>query len=304
MAAREDGKVITDKSISDLVRQRFSCRTYLEEPIAVGKQQQLRDLLVSLRVGPLGTALRFDLVAASETDRRDLEGLGTYGFIRNAPGFIVGAMSAGAKDLEDFGYLMEQAILFATDLDLGTCWLGGTFSKSNFARAISAAGPEQVPAVAAVGHIKDVARARNGLLRRQIGADSRLPWEELFFDARFREPLTPEKASELAIPLEMVRLGPSASNKQPWRVIKDGDAWHFYLQRTKGYRSGIAARFMDVADIQRLDMGIAMCHFELTARDLGLDGEWTVQEPGLARPDDHTEYTVTWIRRVEGQARM
>jgi len=36
----------------------------------------------------------------------------------------------GDKNLEDFGYLMEEAILFATGLGLGTCWLGGSFTKS------------------------------------------------------------------------------------------------------------------------------------------------------------------------------
>ncbi len=25
---------------------------------------------------------------------------------------------------------MEQVILFATDIDLGTCWLGGSFGKA------------------------------------------------------------------------------------------------------------------------------------------------------------------------------
>ena len=34
--------------------------------------------------------------------------------------------------------------------------------------------------------------------------------------------------------LEMVRIAPSASNKQPWRVVRDGPAWHFYCQRTPG----------------------------------------------------------------------
>jgi hypothetical protein len=42
-------------------------------------------------------------------------------------------------------------------------------------------------------------------------------------------------------------------------------------------------------------MGIAMCHFELTARDQGLDGKWVIQEPGIAKPDELTEYTVSWV---------
>ena len=38
--------------------------------------------------------------------------------------------------MEDFGYLMERVILYATALGLGTCWLGGTLTKSSFAEKI------------------------------------------------------------------------------------------------------------------------------------------------------------------------
>ena len=93
----------------------------------------------------------------------------------------------------------------------------------------------------------------------------------------------------------MVRLAPSASNKQPWRLIKVGAAWHFYLRRTPGYGSGIVARFLAKNDLQRVDMGIAMCHWELTAQEAGLKGSWANQNPGLALPDALTEYIVSWM---------
>jgi len=95
-------------------------------------------------------------------------------------------------------------------------------------------------------------------------------------------------------PLEMVRLGPSASNKQPWRIVKEGNAWHFYIQRTKGYGNSFMFRLLGLADLQRVDMGIAMSHFELTASELDLKGTWTVREPGIAKPDNLTEYTASW----------
>jgi hypothetical protein len=133
------------------------------------------------------------------------------------------------------------------------------------------------------------------LVRRQVGADTRLPWERLFCDRQFGVPLSRAGAGAYAVPLEMLRLGPSASNKQPWRVVRDGGAWHFYLQRTKGYGGGLIRALLHTADIQRLDLGIAMCHFELTARELGLGGRWEVREPAIAKPDALTEYTVSWL---------
>ncbi len=42
---------------------------------------------------------------------------GTYGVIKGAGVFLVGAMERGHRDMEDFGYLFEQIILFATELN-------------------------------------------------------------------------------------------------------------------------------------------------------------------------------------------
>lgn len=278
------------QSVSDVIKERFSSRTYLDEPIAADQRRRLADYLATLNRGPLGTPARFKLIAATEQERDALRGLGTYGAIKGATGFIVGVVREDEKNLEDLGYLMERAVLLATDLGLGTCWLGGNF---NFAKKISVQANEILPAVIAAGH--SASHDGSGrAIRRHAGGDNRLPWEDLFFQERFGNPLTRGLAGAYAVPLDGVRLGPSASNKQPWRIIKDGSTWHFYLQRTRGYRERLVARLLRVADLQRLDMGIAMCHFELTAAELGLLGRWTVAEPALAKPDALTEYIVSW----------
>ena len=80
-------------------------------------------------------------------------------------------------------------------------------------------------------------------------------------------------------------MAPSATNKQPWRIVRRGDDWHFYLVRTKGYGKGSPwFKLLRIADLQRVDLGIAMCHFELVARESGRDGRWVVEDPGLALP--------------------
>jgi len=287
--------MLATKPITDVIRQRFSCRSYLETPIPAGKRQKLHDFIDSLPRGPFGGTPHFHLVAADKQDSRALKDLGTYGFIQGATGFIIGTLDSNEKSLEEYGYQMEQIILFATSLDLGTCWLGGSFTRSTFARKIGASNNALIPAVVSIGEIASVEDARNGLLRRQINANQRLPWEKLFFNQQFGNPVSAQAAADYATPLDMLRIGPSASNKQPWRVVKDEYAWHFYLQRTKGYRQGTLTRLLGVADIQRVDMGIAMCHFELTARELGLPGKWACAEPAIPKPDELTEYTVSWL---------
>lgn len=72
-------------------------------------------------------------------------------------------------------------------------------------------------------------------------------FEELFFDGTFDLPLTREKAGVFAEPLDMVRLAPSAVNKQPWRVVVADNAAHFYLKRSKGFVHG------SHLDMQKID---------------------------------------------------
>ncbi len=299
---------------SDLIARRYSCRTYVEQPIEERDRHRLTAFMESRRVGPLGSEARFGLIAAAPDDRRALRRLGTYGFIKGATGFIVGAVRRAPRDLEDYGYLLEEVILYATALGLGTCWLGGTFTRSTFVRRFGGLEKDEtMPAVVSTGYPGDDGTER---IRARAEGDRRLAAGELFFEGRWGEPLPASSAGRYARALEALRMGPSATNKQPWRIVRgggggmaDGDRraagpdagrraagrdWHFYLRRTKGYGKGsLAFKALRIADLQRVDLGIAMCHFELVARESGLDGHWVVDDPGLAVPDG-VEYTATW----------
>jgi len=278
--------------ITALIQRRFSCRTYAPAPIPEAQRQALAEFCAAQTHGPLGNALRFVLLAATEEERESLRGLGTYGFIRHPAGFIVGAVRRGTGDLEDFGYVLERIVLEATALELGTCWLGGSFTRSSFAARIGLQADELLPAVVATGLVADRRFWLDRLVRAAARGDQRLPWEQLFFDGDFIRPLTPQTAGVYAQALEMVRLGPSASNKQPWRIVRRDEAWHFYLQRTPGYPPR-AAEFLVERDLQRVDMGIAMAHFALTLTESGHRGDWVQCDPGLTLPP-LTEYRVTW----------
>jgi nitroreductase len=280
--------------VTEIVRQRYSCRTYENRPIAPETAAALAAFAGSIKSGPFGTPLRFELTASSGGDPDALKGLGTYGFIKDPAGFIIGAVGPGVKNLEDFGFGMEAIILRATDLGLGSCWLGGSFAKSRFAGRIRASAGEIVPAVAAIGYPAEETLLRR-LMRRQIKADSRKAWETLFFHGGFDAPLAEQSAGVWAVPLEMLRLAPSASNGQPWRVVQAGSAFHFYLQRRVNYKPGSSALVpFTIADLPRVDMGIAICHFQLTAQELGLEGRWEVKQPDIPQAATLV-YCATWI---------
>ena len=272
--------------ITQLIQRRYSCRTYADRPIEASLRQRLEGFLARNEPSPFGTTARFVLIAATPEDPQALRGLGTYGFVKRPSGYVVAAVERGQHDMEDLGYLMEHIVLYATDLGLGTCWLGGTFTQSRFADRIALRASESLPAVVAVGHIAGQPRRVDRLMRLGAGADKRKPWEALFFDRTFATPLSRETAGVYAVPLDMVRAAPSASNRQPWRIVKDGARWHFCLQRTPAYGK---------SRLQRMDVGIAMCHWALTVRERDLQGEWTVDPPPIVPPDPDTTYVATWL---------
>lgn len=281
--------------VTEIIKQRYSCRAYNNKPIAAEQAMQLEAFLETFKTGPFGTPFRFELAVEMEQDRTALQGLGTYGLIKNPVGFIIGAVSEAEMKLEDFGYGMETAILYATSIGLGTCWLGGNFTKGSFSKKINATHEETVPAVASIGYAEENIRVRDRL-RQKVKSDSRLPWEALFFKSNFGNPLSEKGAGSYAMPLEMLRLAPSAHNYQPWRVVQDDSSFHFYLQRTQGYGPGtLTFTLFNMADLQRMEIGIAMCHFELTASDLGLKGKWQILEPTVPTLSNAREYIVSWI---------
>lgn len=282
--------MILSKTAAQLIRQRYSCRKYRTTPISNADCRAIEGFINAMPAGPFGAPNRFQLVAATGQDHNALNGLGTYGFIQNAPGFIIGATRSAQKDHEDFGYRMEKIVLYATDLGLGTCWLGGTFTRSGFARKIAAEKGEIIPAVCAVGYSAlESSQEQIDLARERLNGNA------LFFEGGFGTPLTVTNSGRFAEPLEMVRLAPSASNKQPWRIVKQNSLWHFYIQRTKNYREMALSRFTGIADMQRIDLGIAMAHFEAAAAEAGFVGTWQITDPGLPLPDSLTSYGVTWV---------
>lgn len=282
----------TKKSIVELIKMRNSWRKYTRREIAGSIKQEILERVSAPPAGPFGNRVRFRLVEKDISEQETKVKLGTYGFISGAGYFLAGAMKDTEKNFEDYGYLLEELILYCTGLGLATCWLGGSFKRGEFGKALNAADDEIIPAVTPVGYASETRGYRDRLIRMGAGSKKRKPWKELFFTDDFSNPLTPEAAGDYAVPLEMVRSAPSASNKQPWRIVREKNRFHFFLKRTKHYDKMIKA-----ADMQRIDMGIAMCHFELTAVERNLEGKWQIEKPGsfTPPPDEDMEHIVSWV---------
>jgi len=277
-------------TIIETIKTRISCRTYGSKPIEPDKLTELKQFLTANKEAPFGSKVRFLLLDFDQLKIGELKKLTTYGVIKGATQFIAGTVEKQPQAMEDYGYCMEKNILKATSMGLGTCLLGGTFKRSGFAGKINLGERELLPVISPVGYPGEKRSVVEKMFRFVAASDKRKPWNELFYLHDMETPLDKEKSGRFAEPLECVRIAPSASNKQPWRIVKgrDKNAFHFYLRRTPGYENIIK----DIK-LQNIDVGIAMCHFELVAEELGLKGHWAINDPRIKSAG--TEYIASWL---------
>ncbi|MDK2807445.1 MAG: hypothetical protein PWP24_176 [Clostridiales bacterium] len=274
-----------DFSVEKTVKQRQSVRNYQERPLTKSEREQIEQYIEHLS-NPFSVAVSFHLLDHDATENG--EKLGTYGVIKGASNYVGASVGTEELNLEALGYSFEALILYLTSLGFGTCWLGGTFDRSKFAAAMHLNKDSIFPAISPIGIPTGKRRVSDRMTRWAIKADQRLLWQDLFFDSNFSTPLNKDAAGDYAFPLEMLRLAPSAVNKQPWRIVKEKDSFHFYeFHSLKENKHGI--------DIQRTDVGIGACHFHLAALEKGLSGHLErLNTPEISAPEK-MEYRFSWI---------
>jgi len=276
-----------NQAIVDTITKRKSVRTYdATKDVEPEKIQIIKETMVEERK----TGFRFAIVAFRELKKRK-ERLGTYGFIKGASLFMVGIINEDYGNRKSqsilFGRTFERIILKATDLGLGTCWMVSTYNRKQLVQKINLGDNEHFAIVSPLGYSALKKRPVERIMRQIPKSDQRKPWEELFFYSDFKTPLVRDDTDEYGIALEMLRLSPSAANTQPWRIIKQNYGYDLYvIKDDRGERHVIDCNYNDV--------GIAMCHFELTAEEIGLNGEWKIDPLKNNVLEHEMEYISTW----------
>lgn len=254
-------------NITEHIKNRRSVRTYDGRELDKNDVEKLIAFAQAIE-NPYKIPVDFKLMNAKEHGLNCPVTVGTDLFVGGKIKFSENASVA-------FGYSFEMFVLYAQSIGIGTVWLGGTMNRPAFEQAMELDSDEIMPCASALGYPAKKMSLRESMMRKGVKADERLPFEELFFDGSFDTPLSKEKAGKWGQSLEMVRLAPSAVNKQPWRVVVADNAVHFYLKRSKGF-----AR-TEKLDMQMIDMGIALCHFDLTAKENNLNIVFEQNDPKL-----------------------
>ena len=259
-------------NLIEQVKNRRSVRTFDGKGILASDCQKLCDYVKTIE-NPYGIPVEFLLVDADE------QGLSSP-VIEGEKFYIIGKVQNVLHSEVAFGYSFEKMVLYAQSLGLGTTWMAGTLDRQLFEKAADLKENEIMCCVSPLGYAASEMSAKEQKMRAGIRADERKPAAELFFADDFATPLT-ENNAKIKEALEAVRLGPSAVNYQPWRIVKAGNAFHFYEVHTKALTERAPW------DVQKVDMGIALCHFMGMA-----GGTSSLADPGIACPDG-AEYIAT-----------
>lgn len=216
-------------------------------------------------IGPMGTRVRIELVSTNELSSGKL---GTYGVISGASHFLVGILPEKANEF-DHGFVFEKVILLCTQLGLGTCWLGGTFSKANFLQAVKLKEGEKILVVSPVGYgLSQPKTLIQNMMQQMMGKSGhRHAFNRIFF--RPASDKTPKSAtdligvepdekifpSSLMDALHAARWAPSAINAQGNRYIVEA--------QTDNPNKYIVHCFFDLSHHRpHNDAGIAVSHLD------------------------------------------
>ncbi|GEM_PF-742962 len=189
----------------------------------------------------------------------------------SAPHYIVVTGTRNEACLISAGYSIEHLVLRLTEIGIGTCYLGHALDKATATRILGIEQNEDVLITIAIG-------------KAMISGD------ELFGpgDERKRESFSSLIIEGIPNPhqrkiIEAVSIGPSYMNSQRWRFSFTEDEIRLHKKGLDFLRTrifGMSGYF---------DMGIAICHMELTAKYLGYKTTIYYDE----KVDSNVEYIIS-----------
>lgn len=234
----------------EAIDNRRSRRLYLQTPIE-GEKLMVLQQLIDLYNQKSGLSIRFveDGSAAFDGLRK------SYGLFSGVRSLL--AMIGKREDVdlkEKLGYYGELLVLEATKMDLGACWVGGTFDRNS--HIVTLADDEVLVCVIPIGNTEELS-FREKMVHQMVARKSKTIGEMLISDVK-----VPGWISD---GLKAVQKAPSAVNHQPVRFE---------------FKAGVLkASVEDDGKFNLVDLGIAKAHFEIAANGYfktGNEGEFVM----------------------------
>ncbi|MDE6461064.1 MAG: nitroreductase family protein [Paramuribaculum sp.] len=261
-------------NIIEAMKERRSVRTF--DGLGLSKEQSSElEKAIERSDSPFGGSVTIKL---KKFDLKEGYRPSTYGMIRGAEDFFLLGIGGDEASALSAGYRFEQVVLKAWQMGLGTCWIAATFKGSDFDRGLELPEGEELKVICPVGTAEKPS-IKEKLTRLTLGSKNRKPFNDLFFYENFNTAVPDDNKFREA--LEMLRIAPSSTNSQPWRVLVEGDTVHFY--------------YKPKSPASVLDCGIGICQFHETEKFYGHDGDFSKVSGAPAPPEDW-KYLVSYRR--------
>lgn len=261
------------------IESRKSVRTFTGAKLTDNYKEKIINYITNEDnlIGINGNKIRFEL---REVDGSESGKIGTYGFIKNAPAFLIVICKNDKNNMIDCGYVFEKLILFLEDIGVNTCWLGGTFNRKQLDVKFDLG--DVIPVISPLGYTLEKKSFMERSIRKVMKSNNRLDFDSLFFYNDFITKIDDQRTRDI---LELVRLAPSAANRQPWRVVIDSDSdAHFYIERTSSKEPKKSS-----CDLQMVDMGIALAHYEIASGK----SEYFIEKQDIKMLSANSEYLLS-----------
>ncbi|KNZ41888.1 nitroreductase family protein [Acetobacterium bakii] len=217
------------------IENRRSRRTYLDKPISQSSENRIRQLIAGANEES-GLHMQLQI-----NNGNGLSGIKmSYGMFKNVHHYIA---LVGKKDdpelSEKLGYCGEKIVLEATLLNLGTCWVGGTYDKKSCDCEVGE--DETLLGIITIGYTPE----KQSLMEKAIHS----------IISRKTKKIEDMLTSDVKIPqwmvegMQAVQKAPSAVNKQPVQFTYNNGKLTAQVKLKLGY--------------EMMDLGIAKLHFEI-----------------------------------------
>lgn len=207
---------------------RRAVRTYTAEPLKDAVLGELRRFIGTIK--PLHSTIKTNISILSREDFA--RNYSTF-FVPNAQHYLVIRSVQKEGYLENAGFIGQQIVLYLTEHDIGTCWIGSTRPKSDESG--------KLPYVITICF----GRSDNAPRRGSAGDAKRKLTYEIVMGNLGHPSLLPL--------LEAGRLAPSAMNLQPVRYITEGT--NIFV-----YRKAPLFNINALDEVQSIDVGVALAN--------------------------------------------
>lgn len=208
---------------------------------------------------------------------------GYHGMAIDAPHYLLLLSEKKPHYLKNAGYIMEQILIKAYALGLGSCWIDVIVGIDKLKKELGIAQKGEIAAMAALGYSK------TNIFGIETSVANRESMEELVYKEEWGQSMDLEEFRQWGLEdvFYYARHAPSWGNIQPWKFILDEDKLILTILQKDPYI------LEDSKDKNHeLDCGIIMLYVEKMMHQQGIKGKWKldmdkVNEEKYNIPDEY-----------------